>query len=236
MGAAGVIAGLIAAVALAAALPAAAAADCEAAAVAAEREFFLPPGLLAAIGLSESGRPDPRDGRLHPWPWTIDVAGSGRFFASAEAAIAATEAALDTGARTIDVGCFQIDLFYHPAAFSTLAEAFDARANASAAGRFLTELHARAGDWGRALELYHSATPARGEPYRWRVTADWLAMPRTLGRGVADPLMPRFAPALGQVRVITPDRPAEVSGFGRQGGLPRVITPLSPMPISPGAP
>ena len=35
--------------------------------------------------------------------------------------------------KVIDVGCFQVDLFYHPYAFTSLEEAFDPDANARAA-------------------------------------------------------------------------------------------------------
>ena len=41
------------------------------------------------------------------------------------------------GVRAIDVGCFQVDLFYHPCAFANLDDAFDPDANAFVAARIL---------------------------------------------------------------------------------------------------
>lgn len=236
----GIFAGLAAvlvALTLTGALPSARAAtpgaECEAAATAAEREYALPPGLLAAIGRSESGRLDPDDGRVHPWPWTLDVAGRGRFFASAAAAVMATEAALAQGMRTVDVGCFQIDLLFHPLAFPTLAVAFDALANARAAARFLAALHARAGEWGSALALYHSGAPERGEPYRGRVMADWQGQSGVSAPPPpADPFVFRLTPTLRPVRVISPD-PASPSAqipIAGDSRLPRVIMPRDTTP------
>ena len=55
---------------------------------------------------------------------------------------------------------------YHPDAFATLGDAFDPRANAAYAGRFLNALFADGKDWARAIGAYHSETPALGDAYR----------------------------------------------------------------------
>ena len=99
--------------------------DCRSAAQAFEQSADLPPGLLLAIGQVESGRTDPITGRTDPWPWSTNHAGEGHYFASAQEAIAWTAVQLATGNRSIDVGCFQVNLYYHPDAFASLAEAFD---------------------------------------------------------------------------------------------------------------
>ncbi len=146
---------------------------CEAAGVLAEQRWGLPPGLLAAIGRMESGRADPATGRVAAWPWSINAAGTDGVFATRAAAIDAVLGWQMRGVRSIDVGCFQINLLYHPDAFATLEEGFDARANADYAARFLSDLHTRGGSWERAVAWYHSATPGVGERYRDRVLADW---------------------------------------------------------------
>jgi hypothetical protein len=69
--------------------PASPAALCEAAILGAEHTGETPKGMLAAIGLVESGRPDPRSGAIRPWPWTIDANGAGQFFDTKAEAIAA---------------------------------------------------------------------------------------------------------------------------------------------------
>ena len=62
---------------------------CIAAIDAAERQNALPPQLLRSIAFVESGRVDPTSGRSLPWPWTINVAGTGYFFATRDEAVAA---------------------------------------------------------------------------------------------------------------------------------------------------
>lgn len=153
--------------------PVGAAKVCQDAGTDAEREHHLPTGLLLAIGLVESGRVDPQTGRAAAWPWTINAAGIGRMFDTAEAARGATQALLAQGVVSVDVGCFQINLMHHPRAFSSLEEAFSPQANARYAARFLTELHASTGNWEAAIAAYHSADAERGGQYRDRVLARW---------------------------------------------------------------
>lgn len=133
----------------------------------------MPPHLLEAIAQVESGRPDPSTGRLQPWPWTINAEGVGAFFASKAAAIAAVRTLQSRGVHSIDVGCMQVNLMFHPAAFASLDEAFDPRANALYAAHFLNVLHAGSHDWSGAIGAYHSQTRALGDDYRRRVLALW---------------------------------------------------------------
>jgi hypothetical protein len=148
---------------------------CEAAVTTAEHVHRLPPRLLAAISLTESGRRDPASGTFRPWPWSINAEGQGQFFASAQDAIAAVKVLQARGVQSIDVGCMQVNLMYHPRAFSSLEDAFDPRKNALYAGQFLNALHAANKDWMLAAGAYHSETPALAEPYRQQVAARWQA-------------------------------------------------------------
>ena len=153
------------------------AAVCNAFIAAAEKSSGVPPGLLGAIALVESGRADAR-GRVSPWPWTIDVAGAGHFFETKEAAIAAVNDARAAGVQSIDVGCMQINLVQHPSAFASLEQAFDPQANVGYAASFLSRLFAQSGSWPEAATSYHSQTPAVAAPYRDRVLAAWHGAPR----------------------------------------------------------
>jgi Transglycosylase SLT domain len=146
---------------------------CEAAISSAEYADRLPAHLLGAIARVESGRPDPRTGRLAPWPWTINAEGIGAFFPTKAAAIAAVQQLQARGVRSIDVGCLQINLMFHPNAFASLDEAFDPRANALYAAHFLNELRAGTHDWLQAIADYHSQAPVLGKDYRNRVVALW---------------------------------------------------------------
>jgi hypothetical protein len=77
------------------------------------------------------------------------------------------------GVRSIDVGCLQVNLLYHPDAFATLDDAFDPGHNANYAVRFLNALYAGSHDWKQAIGDYHSETPQLGEAYRVLVLARW---------------------------------------------------------------
>jgi hypothetical protein len=146
---------------------------CETAVTSAEYANRLPPRLLGAISLTETGRVDPDSLRLRPWPWTIDAEGEGQFFATREAAIAAVKALQARGVRSIDVGCLQVNLLDHPDAFASLEAAFDPQKNADYAARFLNSLYAANRDWNAAIAAYHSETPALGDAYRVLVMTRW---------------------------------------------------------------
>ena len=147
--------------------------QCQTAIQAAERQARLPPLLLQSIALVESGRPDPSTRRVLPWPWTINVAGTGYFYASSEEAVLAVQAFQAKGIRSIDVGCTQVNLFYHPNAFTSLESAFDPRSNANYAARFLKSLYASLGNWPLAAAAYHSQTVELGHAYALKVMAIW---------------------------------------------------------------
>ena len=211
----------LAAALLVAGLAPAHATGCTEAASAAERQAGVPAGLLAAIGQVESGRPDPRTGAIQPWPWTVNAAGEGRYFATPAEAAAWVDSERARGVASIDVGCFQVSLKYHPDAFATLAEGFDPVANARYAAGFLSDLARRFGNWPDAVAAYHSADAARGVPYRMQVMARLTGAP-----------LPR--PAAARLLASSPDPyvisvAAALAGFGqgrgRPLGLPRVITP-----------
>lgn len=150
---------------------------CARAIQAAERAEALPASLLGAIGAVESGRIDPGTGRVGAWPWTINVEGTGQYFPTKELAIAAVTAARAQGRRSIDVGCLQVNLMHHPAAFATLDDAFDPRANAAYAAGFLRRLFGQTRDWTLAAAAYHSQTPGVADDYRRRVVARWTGAP-----------------------------------------------------------
>jgi hypothetical protein len=146
---------------------------CDTAITTAEYVARLPARLLGAIALTESGRPDPVSGRLRAWPWTINAEGEGRFFPTRLEAIEAVKELQARGVRSIDVGCMQVNLMFHPDAFTSLEDAFDPRSNAHYAARFLNRLSDGGKDWTHAIAAYHSETPALGDAYRVLVMARW---------------------------------------------------------------
>lgn len=206
---------------------------CAQAAAAAEQAAGVPAGLLLAIGKVESGRVDPATGRVAPWPYALNIEGRGLYPDSADAAMAEVSAAQAAGARSIDVGCFQISLLHHPNAFATLGDAFEPAHNANYAARFLTELRGRMPSWELAAGGYHSLTPLFAEPYAARVMSAWAG---------ADPAMPFGQPMLilgGAVRsaaahTVRVFLPGAGAGAAWSSGrlLPRMRLPVVYRPAS----
>jgi len=135
----------------------------------AEKSHAIPEGLLKAIGFTESGRVT-ADGRRVPWPWTVNAEGQGYYFETKKDAIAFVQELQSHGISVIDVGCMQVDLYYHPDAFASLDAAFDPATNVAYAAKFLNELKSETGDWGVATQYYHSRNPYLGQAYAGRVT------------------------------------------------------------------
>ncbi|MBO1078240.1 transglycosylase SLT domain-containing protein [Roseomonas haemaphysalidis] len=159
---------------------------CRAAIAQAEAGSGVPPGLLGAIALVESGRRSPT-GAPQPWPWSYNAAGEGRAPATKAAAIAEVQALQARGVRSIDVGCLQVNLLHHPDAFADLDAAFDPLINARYAVRFLKELRGRSGDWGTAIGRYHSGETERGGAYSRRVALARMGAAFNGGGGVPLP-------------------------------------------------
>jgi hypothetical protein len=177
-----------------------------------ERTAGLPPKLLAAITLVESGRLDPVRGVVEPWPWTINVAGTGYFYPSKADAIAAVQAFQAAGVQSIDVGCMQVNLMHHPDAFGSLDAAFDPTTNTVFAASFLRDLHRELGGWPQAVAAYHSRTPDLAADYEQRVAKAW---PLAAAYGVPalpPPLEDRPAkPRVDPYRIYTPQFAAQIA-------------------------
>jgi hypothetical protein len=137
---------------------------------AAELRYRLPPGLLLAISQVESGRPDSAANWLEPWPWTVQAEDHSIYFDSKSSAVHWVRNAIARGVASIDAGCLQVNLLFHPRAFRSLDDAFDPRSNADYAARFLRRLYAATGDWRRATGLYHSQTTTLATLYEARVS------------------------------------------------------------------
>ncbi len=130
----------------------------------------------------------------------MDAAGTGYVFASAAEAAAVVGFLRERGIASIDVGCFQVNLQHHPAAFGSLAAGFDPALNADYAARFLRSLYDRTGNWDLAVGEYHSADPALAGPYREKVHRAWLRP----GETAADPHVLLAAADLRPIPVYTP--------------------------------
>ncbi len=139
----------------------------------AERAHNIPRHLMAAIAVAESGRWDRERRAKSAWPWTVMAEGKGRYLPTKTEAIATVRALKARNVRNIDVGCMQINLRHHPAAFANLEQAFDPVANVAYSSTYLKTLFDETGSWQKASGRYHSATPKFNRPYKLRVLKLW---------------------------------------------------------------
>ncbi|MCA0942224.1 lytic transglycosylase domain-containing protein [Salipiger pacificus] len=127
----------------------------------------IPGNLLLGIGLQESGMM--HEGELTIWPWTANAEGDGRYFTNPETAASWVRARQADGVASVDVGCMQVNLRWHPDAFISLEHGFDPARNVDYAARLLVGLYEQTGDWVEAAGRYHSATPEHQQAYLGRL-------------------------------------------------------------------
>lgn len=171
---------------------------CEETALEMGHALSFPFALLAALTVAEAGRPA-AEGRMRAWPWTINVEGRGYFFTSKNEAVWAVRRLLAEGVRSIDIGCMQVNLRFHPRAFTSLEEAFEPRSNIAYGAHFLKRLQLNSASWDTAIANYHSYSPHLNSRYAARVKKIWrqerLRL-TTAGRDrIAAPALPIRRPA-----------------------------------------
>ena len=125
----------------------------------AARTADIPPTLLWAIALQESGLV--RRSRFVPWPWTLNVAGVPARFNTREQACRALHRALKRNSpRRIDVGLTQLNWGYHHNILRNPCDLLDPFRNLARASQLLFQLHQKDESWVVTAEHYHR--PAGG--------------------------------------------------------------------------
>ncbi len=144
---------------------------CEGEILRAAEKYRVPPGILYAVGLTETGV----KGSLQPY--ALNIEGKAVFARSAGDAIRSFERARSEGKKLIDLGCMQINYHYHGEQFQNLRSMLDPRQNVDYAARFLVQLKQRHGSWSMAVARYHAGPdndPAQ-KRYVCRVIANMVA-------------------------------------------------------------
>lgn len=124
----------------------------------------IPPEVLYAVAKMESNFKI-KIGH-YPWPWTLNIKGQARYFATRdEACGAAMEGLQQHGKYGVDIGLTQQNWgwvasqhYAHP------CDALSPNENLNTAAIVLRECFDKEGDWVRAAGCYHR--PAGGEPAR----------------------------------------------------------------------
>lgn len=123
---------------------------CEREMATAAKKYGVPLGMLYAVGLTESGHKESLQ------PHAMNIEGRPYFATSLADAIRAYDEATAGGAKMIDIGCMQINHYFHGEKFASVQAMFDPHQNVDYAARFLKGLRAQEGSWTLAVARYHA--------------------------------------------------------------------------------
>ena len=131
----------------------------------------VPLNVLYSVGLTETGR------RGELGAYDMNVEGREVHSDSLAEAMARFAAAKARGVKLIDVGCMQINVYFHGANFRSLADMFDPAHNVNYAANFLKTLRAQEGTWTLAVARYNAGpgNPAAEQTYVCAVIRNLVA-------------------------------------------------------------
>ncbi len=152
---------------------------CEKEMTRAANAYAIPLGILYAVGLTETGV----GGHLHAY--ALNLEGDTVYSLNKEQAIARFHAAQAAGVRLIDVGCMQLNYYFHGKNFTSVEDMLDPRKNVDYAARFLKELQLREGAWTMAVARYNAGK--NNDPAQKRYVCKVLARLAESGFGAWTP-------------------------------------------------
>jgi soluble lytic murein transglycosylase-like protein len=128
----------------------------------ASARYDVPLGILYAVGLTETGRKNSLQ------PYAMNIEGKAEFFPSQAAALRRFTQVHAEGAKLIDLGCMQINHYYHSSEFPSVGAMLQPS---------LKRLREREGNWTMAVARYHAGPnndPAQ-KRYVCRVMTNMIA-------------------------------------------------------------
>ena len=139
-----------------------------------EKVYQIKQHMLTTISNVETGRWNAEKKQKYAWPWTVNAQGKGTFFKSKAEAVREVKRLQAQGVKSIDVGCMQINLAYHPDAFASVEDAFDPQKNAEYGAKFLKSLYENnSKDWIKAAMAYHSSIPTKALKYKKKIVSTY---------------------------------------------------------------
>lgn len=121
----------------------------------------VPKSLLLQIAKIESGFGPHRA----PWPWSIHIQGKSYYFKTEKAASSYIKQLLALGIKNFDVGCMQINFYWHQDKVRIPQELLNPMKNTLIAAQFLSHLKAQHHSWRKAVARYHSSDIRKGFVY-----------------------------------------------------------------------
>jgi hypothetical protein len=139
----------------------------------------VPVGLLYAVSRVESGRWV--QGKVRPWPWTLNIEGEARYFETRQSQFNALMSALQMG-QSVDIGPMQLNWRWQFERLISPWQITDPTFNVLTGCKILRELYddpGSAGSWHWAVGKYHrrSSAPhhvAAANRYADRVLTYWI--------------------------------------------------------------
>ncbi|OYZ95812.1 MAG: hypothetical protein B7X99_14845 [Rhizobiales bacterium 17-65-6] len=113
--------------------------------------YNIPLPVLYAVGLQESGI----NGHLQQY--MLNVAGKDYLATSLPDAMRAFNEARAQGIKLIDVGCLQVNYYYHGKKFRSVEQMFNPRLNVDVAAQELRDWRKSQGNWTMAVARYNAS-------------------------------------------------------------------------------
>ncbi len=126
----------------------------------------IPASILYAVALTESGKVL-KSGQFRPWPWTLNVEGKAKRYATRKAAWFALKQYMDQGIRSIDIGLMQVNWYWNKDKLANNTwKALDPVFNVETGARILQEVYQQKGNWAQAIGRYHSPGQTAQQKHR----------------------------------------------------------------------
>jgi hypothetical protein len=136
---------------------------CTSAIDSAEHRYGIPPRLLLAVAITESGV------NGIPYPWTVHLAGRAIYAPSQAAASRYLRDAKGRVRPNVFAGCMQLSVRYHRANFAQPEHMLEPAQNVGYAARFLASLKQDWGTWAEAVSHYQGGKPRQQLAYLCKV-------------------------------------------------------------------
>ncbi|MBB43004.1 MAG: lytic transglycosylase [Rhodospirillaceae bacterium] len=133
-------------------------AGCERFFSSAEVKFGIPKGFLQAISFTEVGLGI--NGKLREL--AINVGGVQIYFRDKKTATRYLSLIKN---KNVDVGCMQINYYWHGKNFNNITDMLNPRTNVMYAAKFLKEKFIKTGSWQNAIRQYHSNDSTKSSIY-----------------------------------------------------------------------
>jgi len=116
--------------------------------------YDIPPKILYAVALQESGKTI--NGQRYPWPWAMNIDKKSYWYTTKNEAWDAINEAIAAGSKNIGIGTMQVTYPYNPNVLRDLFGALDPHTNITLGASILRDNYIRTKSWWVAVGHYHS--------------------------------------------------------------------------------